>query len=275
MMTHSSLFFFRALCLVVAVTLQSACIEAEVNPLPNAHAHNDYHHPRPLLDALDAGFCSVEADVFVVGSQLLVAHDRVDINAQNTLKDLYLEPLLARHKMHSGSIYPQGPAFYLMIDFKSEAESTYVALRNLLRDYREMLTEYGSKGLQHRSVTVVISGNRPTETLAREQLRYAFIDGRLSDLEKNERPVSLIPWISENWRNHFNWDGRGEFTSTEKVKLNQWIEKAHVQGRKVRFWATPETVDFWKTAYEAKLDFINTDKLKRLQLVLSDLQTNP
>jgi hypothetical protein len=29
--------------------------------LTRAHAHNDYHHPRPLLDALDHGFCSVEA----------------------------------------------------------------------------------------------------------------------------------------------------------------------------------------------------------------------
>ncbi len=275
MMIHVCLFFFRVLCVGLAFTLQSACLEAEVTPLPNAHAHNDYHHPRPLLDALDAGFCSVEADVFVVGTQLLVAHDRVDVKPGNTLKDLYLEPLLKRHKMNSGSIYPEGPAFYLMIDFKSEAESTYAALRDLLSDYREMLTEYGSKGMQHRSVTVVISGNRPTETLAREKLRYAFIDGRLSDLDKNEQPVSLIPWISESWRSHFNWNGRGEFTSTEKVKLNQWITKAHTQGRKVRFWATPETVNFWKTVYEAKLDFINTDKLKRLQQVLSDLQTTP
>ncbi|HAW02344.1 MAG TPA: hypothetical protein DCX10_11485, partial [Verrucomicrobiales bacterium] len=113
MMTYASLFFLRALCLVFAVTLQLACIEAEVNPLPNAHAHNDYHHPRPLLDALDAGFCSVEADVFVVGTQLLVAHDRVDVKPRNTLKDLYLEPLLKRHKINSGSIYPKGPAFYL------------------------------------------------------------------------------------------------------------------------------------------------------------------
>ena len=32
-------------------------------PLARAHAHNDYEHPRPLRDALDHGFTSVEADV--------------------------------------------------------------------------------------------------------------------------------------------------------------------------------------------------------------------
>ena len=273
MLTH--FFILRSLCFGFAVALQLSWLSAEVTPLPNAHAHNDYHHPRPLLDALDAGFCSVEADVFVVGSELLVAHDREDIKPEYKLKDLYLEPLLKRARSNGGSIYPDGPAFYLMIDFKSGAEPTYAALRKLLWDYREMLTEYGSQGLQHRAVTVVISGNRPTETLMREKLRYAFIDGRLSDLNENEHPVSLIPWISENWKSHFNWNGRGEFPEAEKVKLAKWIEKAHEQGRKVRFWATPETGNFWKTAYEANLDFINTDKLERLQQILTELQSKP
>lgn len=260
---------------VLAVALQWTCLQAEVIPLPNAHAHNDYHHARPLLDALDAGFCSVEADVFVVGGELLVAHDREDIKPDYNLKDLYLDPLLKRTKSNGGSIFPNGPAFYLMIDFKSEAESTYAALKKLLWGYREMLSEYGGQGLQQRAVTVVISGNRPAETLAREKLRYAFIDGRLGDLNENEHPVSLIPWISENWKNHFKWNGRGEFSKAEKAKLTQWIEKAHEQGRKVRFWATPETGEFWKMAYEAKLDFINTDQLERLQQILAPLQAHP
>ena len=43
-------------------------------PLWRAHAHNDYEHPRPLLDALDHRFGSVEADIFLVGDQLLIGH---------------------------------------------------------------------------------------------------------------------------------------------------------------------------------------------------------
>ena len=38
-----------------------------------AHAHNDYMHERPLFDALDNGFRSIEADVFAIGDSLHVA----------------------------------------------------------------------------------------------------------------------------------------------------------------------------------------------------------
>lgn len=34
------------------------------SPLDRAHAHNDYEHARPLIDALERGFGSVEADVY-------------------------------------------------------------------------------------------------------------------------------------------------------------------------------------------------------------------
>lgn len=34
-----------------------------------AQAHNDYYHPRPLRDALELGFASVEADVFLVDGE--------------------------------------------------------------------------------------------------------------------------------------------------------------------------------------------------------------
>lgn len=267
-------YFLSALILTVGLTPVPQ-IKAEITPLPNAHAHNDYEHPRPLLDALDAGFCSVEADVFLVGDQLLVAHDREDLTPARNLKDMYLEPLLKLAKTNGGTIYPEGPPFYLMIDFKSEAESTYQSLRKLLWNYREILSEYGGQGFQSRAVTVVISGNRPTETMAREKLRFAFVDGRLGDLEANEHPVYLIPWISENWRNHFQWNGRGKFSEVEQNKLRNILEKAHDQGRKVRFWATPETGLFWSTAYKAGLDFINTDKLEKLQRILLSLPPRP
>lgn len=39
---------------------------AEAEPLAQAHAHNDYEHTRPLHDALDHSFTSVEADVWLV-----------------------------------------------------------------------------------------------------------------------------------------------------------------------------------------------------------------
>ena len=47
---------------LVAVLLVTGCAgvaagaEPAVVPLERAHSHNDYSRPRPLLDALDAGF---------------------------------------------------------------------------------------------------------------------------------------------------------------------------------------------------------------------------
>ena len=58
-------------CLVFAW----ASLAAEPTPLVHAHAHNDYEHKRPLFDALEQGFCSVEADVWLVEGKLLVAHE--------------------------------------------------------------------------------------------------------------------------------------------------------------------------------------------------------
>src|SRR5690242_5509037 len=52
--------------------------DAAIIPLTRAHAHNDYEHTRPLLDALDQGFCSVEADVWLIDGELRVAHDERD-----------------------------------------------------------------------------------------------------------------------------------------------------------------------------------------------------
>ncbi len=48
-------------------------------PLLQAHSHNDYAQPKPLVGALEREFCSIEVDVFLVDGKLLVGHDRKDL----------------------------------------------------------------------------------------------------------------------------------------------------------------------------------------------------
>lgn len=99
--------------------------------LRRAHAHNDYEHERPLLDALDRGFTSVEADVWLLplGRELYVAHDLVDIRAQRTLRRLYLDPLAQRVAEQGGSVYAgEAVSLQLLVDIKSDAETTYAVL---------------------------------------------------------------------------------------------------------------------------------------------------
>ncbi len=38
---------------------------AQKTILPNAYAHNDFWHKRPLLDALQNGFRYIEVDIFL------------------------------------------------------------------------------------------------------------------------------------------------------------------------------------------------------------------
>src|SRR5579871_6562583 len=96
--------------------------QAQVMPLPltRVHAHNDYEHRRPLFDALDHGFCSVEADIYLVEGALLVGHDRKDLRPERTLEKLYLDPLRERVRANGGRVYPAGPPVWLLIDVKTE-----------------------------------------------------------------------------------------------------------------------------------------------------------
>ncbi|MFO7974817.1 MAG: phosphatidylinositol-specific phospholipase C/glycerophosphodiester phosphodiesterase family protein [Candidatus Hydrogenedentota bacterium] len=232
-------------------------------PLPHAHAHNDYEHERPLFDALSYGFCSIEADVHVVDGQLLVAHDREDVRPGHTLESLYLGPLRELARRNGGRVYPDGPTITLLIDFKTPAVRTYEALKPLLVKYKEMLTEFREGDVETRAVTVIISGNRPVRSLQQENVRYAAIDGRLQDLETNP-PAHLVPLVSDNWATNFEWRGSGGFPVAEAVKLRDIVQKAHAQGRKVRFWATPDRPPMWDALLAAEVDLIGADNLERL-----------
>jgi len=251
-----------------ALFVAAATLSDEAKPLPRAHAHNDYEHERPLLDALDNGFCSVEADIFLLDGKLLVAHDLKDVKAERTLQALYLDPLLARVKENGGRIYRNGPPLTLLVDFKSPAEETYAVLREVLAQYREMLTEYTNESTETRAVSVIISGNRPFDTIAAESPRFAAIDGRIPDLKRNTNP-HLYPMISSSWSPMFKWNGEGEFPEAEREKLKGYVNQAHANGQTLRFWATPDRPEVWQVLHDAGVDYINTDKLKELREFLA------
>src|SRR5262245_25702012 len=78
--------------------------QVKIQPLSRGHAHNDYAHERPLLDALEHGFCSVEADIYLVEGHLLVAHDRGQVQPGRTLQALYLDPLRDRVQKNGGKV---------------------------------------------------------------------------------------------------------------------------------------------------------------------------
>jgi glycerophosphoryl diester phosphodiesterase len=212
---------------------------------------------------LDQGFCSVEADIHLVDGQLLVGHDPEDVRPGRTLEALYLEPLAERVRRNDGRVLRQGPPFSLLVDLKTEGPPTYARLRQTLAKYAHMLTTTRGGRIEPQAVTVVISGNRPREAVAADDPRYCGVDGRLSDLDALP-PVELMPWISDNYRQHFRWTGEGPQPEDEKAKLREIVKRAHAAGRKVRLWATPDTPALWQALAEADVDLINTDNLEGL-----------
>jgi hypothetical protein len=252
---------------LVALTTSLAAA-APPTPLPQAHAHNDYEHDRPLLDALDHGFCGVEADIHLVDGALLVAHDRNQTRADRTLEKLYLAPLRERTRQNGGRVYPNGPTVILLIDLKSEGAATYLTLKPLLAAYKDILTEFKPGMTVTNAVTVILSGDRPRELLASESSRYAAMDGRIPDLESNASP-QLIPLVSDNWSNHFPWRGEGQPTTQDLARLQSMVRSAHDQGRVIRFWAIPDQPNAWSLMRDAGVDLINTDDLGGLRDFLS------
>jgi hypothetical protein len=263
-------YVLAALCFFVVCLSSCPAQEAKptpVTPLPQAHAHNDYEHKRPLFDALDQGFCSVEADVYLVDDKLLVGHTRRALRPERTLEKLYLDPLKERVRANGGRVYRDGPTFYLLIDVKTEAQPTYAAVAKVLERYGDILSVTRDGTFHAGAVTVVLSGNRDQETIKNQKVRYVGIDGRPADLD-SEAPAHQMPWISTSWGSVFRWKGDGPMPDEERRKLRDFVAKAHKHGRMVRFWATPEKRPVWKELFAAKVDLINTDQLAELRRFL-------
>ncbi|MFF4585952.1 phosphatidylinositol-specific phospholipase C/glycerophosphodiester phosphodiesterase family protein [Streptomyces sp. NPDC001388] len=242
-------------------------------PLWRAHAHNDYEHPRPLLDALDHRFGSVEADIFLVDGELLVAHSADQLDPARTLESLYLAPLAARVKANRGSVYRgYRQPLQLLIDIKTEGSTTYLALDELLQRHRHLFTAYAHGRIRPGPVTAVVSGDRAARApMEAQTVRRAFYDGRLTDLGGTD--ASFASLISDNWTLHFTWLGVGTFPEAERQKLRGIVAAAHARGQRVRFWATPDLAGpardaLWTELLAAGVDHLNTDDLAGLEAFL-------
>lgn len=231
-------------------------------PLTRAHSHNDYERPRPLLDALDHGFCSVEADIHLVDGALLVAHDRKGVRPDRSLDALYLRPLFERWRRF-GSIHSDPAPFRLLIDIKSDAERVLPALEAALARVAPMCRRHRSGGVAPGSVQVVLSGDRPIETVRRRRDRLYALDGRPENLGKGE-PVDLFPLVSLSWFGALRWTGNGPMAPSDRRFLADLVARCHDEGRELRFWAAPDIPSGWAVQQAAGVDVINTDHLAAL-----------
>lgn len=267
----------RLVTVCSTVVFQSIfCLATEtpdVVPQSRAHAHNDYYHKRPLLDALQHGFTSVEADVVLQDGDLMVGHSRFEVRKERTLTALYLAPLAKRVSENDGQVYRGIKRFILLVDFKSSGTASLEVLRKQLKPYWHMLTRYENGKVYPGAVTIIISGNRPVAEVAALKVRHVFIDGRFPDL-RTKIMSDLVPLVSAPWTGTFSWQGYGDMSAKELEKLRAIIKAAHEQGKLVRFWAVPHSEKLWQVFYNEGVDLINADDLPRLQKFLKSQSTS-
>ena len=222
-----------------------------------AHSHNDYEQNIPFLRAYHQQFGSIEADIFLRNDSLFVAHDQKYITSENTFSNLYLKPILALIKKNNGSIYPDKKlGLQLLVDLKTPGSVTIPALVKELQPYASILAPEGP-------VKIVLSGDTPPPAQFSQYPDYIFFDGR-PDIQYTKAELERIGLISQSFTNYTKWNGKGILVKKEREALEAVIRQVHGQGKKIRFWATPDEVNAWKMLMNMGLDYLNTDKVEEL-----------
>ncbi len=220
------------------------------NSLMKAHAHNDYEHARPFFEAFELGFGSIEADVFAINGELLVAHEIGHTSSNRTLKSLYLDPIEKNLLANK-----QGNFHMFLIDLKTNADSTMPLLVKALRPL--------SKLIQEKNIKIVVSGNRPAPKDYVLFPNWITFDGRKDELVP-AFAKDRIYLVSESFMKFGFWDGKSVMKPEMKEKLQAFVSEVHKGGKKIRLWATPDTLIAYQTLLSLGVDYIGTDQLSAL-----------
>ncbi|QQL49145.1 phosphatidylinositol-specific phospholipase C/glycerophosphodiester phosphodiesterase family protein [Mucilaginibacter ginkgonis] len=256
---HLKLFILLALMII------GHAARPQTPSLVNAFAHNDYWHKRPLYDALENGYTHIEADVYLREGKLVVAHILPFLHRNKTLEKLYLKPLAdCINGKSTQAACPSYPVM-LMIDIKSDADETYLALQKLLEKYRSVISGYENGQFVQRKITVVLSGHKPYRLLKSQTDRLAFIDEDLMKSRQDTLTHNIYQTASCKYSKLLTWDGRGDISKAERQKLCDLVAVAHRFGKKVRLWASPDKKNVWQELLSCGVDLINTDKLVALK----------
>src|SRR6478735_617406 len=106
-------------CIPILFLLPVAFVAAQ----PIIHSHNDYAHILPFWDAYNNHAGVIEADVYEVNGELMVAHSKSEIKPGNSLNSMYIEPIVKLFDSAKNHVH----GFYLMIDIK-ENQSAVLTL---------------------------------------------------------------------------------------------------------------------------------------------------
>lgn len=232
------------------------------------HSHNDYVQEKPLLTAYEAQADQIEADVFLVGDSLIVAHSKKEIDPKNTLNKLYLDPINSFFKKNNGKVsVDKKYTFSLMIDVKENWDAVYPVLKREIEKYGDVFNRSKNK----YAIQIVISGKRPADSTFHTFPKWLFFDG-LPNISYAKKDLERVTMISDNFATYSKWKGSGFINGDDAQKLKTIIKQAKQLKKPVRFWGAPDTEDSWFNQIELGIDIINTDKVARVKHAIIDFK---
>lgn len=220
------------------------------------HSHNDYERTAPFWAAYSEHFDSVEADVYCVDGTLFVSHDRKDVKPERTFEALYLQPILKVFELNGGRAWADSEqTLQLLIDIKETTEPTLGTLVKLLAEHRNVF----DPAMNPYAVRVVMTGNVPAPADFGKYPDYIFFDGNL-DLDYTEAQLQRIALFSAPFYKYTLWRGHGRGSKAGWEKVMDAVEKAHSQGKPLRFWGAPESETVYHVFYSLGIDYMNSDR---------------
>ena len=224
-----------------------------VYTVQNAHSHNDYENEAPFFTAYNAGFGSIEADVFPVNGRLYVAHDKASITPERTLQSLYLEPLLSKLTADKSR------HLILLVDIK---ENYGLSLPILIEELSPLQPIIANGQLK-----IVISGNRPVPSQFSNDPDYIYFDDDQSRVSSTKQ-WGRVGLVSLRFSNLSSWKGDGKISKEEKLRIKSTVDSVHKAGKNIRFWGAPDNPESWTMLMKLKVDLIGTDKIEQLETFL-------
>ena len=250
-------------------------------PVP-VHSHNDYWRRIPLFEALGSGCISVEADVHLRNSDLLVGHTALSLRSGSTLRSMYLEPLQRMLEAQNANItdgtwrgiFNAAPqqTIVLLVDHKTAGPPTFAELYTQLQPLRDLdyLTYWNGTERVIRPLTVVATGNAPfaAVTALNATHRDIFWDAQLSQL-------LAAGDISDANTTRYTYNPSNSYfasTAFQNAILYPWlnrptqIEQAKARGLIARYWNTPASPPnlreiVWRVLVERDVGIMNMDDM--------------
>jgi alkaline phosphatase len=211
----------------------------------------------PFYRAYNAGFGSIEADVFPVNGVLVVAHSKSEIKPEQTLRTMYLLPILKELTAN------ESRNLSLLVDIKEDYKTVLPLLIKEIEGYEK----YISTPNYTTRLTIIISGKRPPPNEYKNYPDFIFFDDDLK-LKHTPDEWSRVGLVSLPFTKISEWKGENNINRKEKKQLRHTIDSVHSAGKPIRFWAAPDTEASWKLQMKMQADLIGTDKIEELANVL-------